>query len=214
MEAFTYIAKEWEFIFGDGRFSRLEYFKILSKFNRIFPLKEFIPQNLIRESFHSLSNDLVHVIRENPKEAYEYLKVLKQFQKFYPNQEGMKSKVFDESIHRMSKEMDFDFRGSSESALVYLELLLISGQDYLKGNREGHIVERVIDSFRKREREHESNVVLKAAILLIQYNAPTHLIEYLLESHPKFRNLFSKSPELARDILEATLELSDNERLN
>ncbi len=112
----------------------------------------------------------------------------------------------------MSKKVDMECRDNPDFSLIYLELLLIN-REYYRGDREEHMIEQIVDIFRKRD--YPSNVLAKAAVILIQYKAPTILIERLLDIHPGFRNLFSNSPEIAREILEATAELNNNhERFN
>jgi hypothetical protein len=85
-------------------------------------------------------------------------------------------------------------------------------REYYQGDREEHMIERIVDTFCKRD--YPSGILAKAAIILIQYEAPTILIERLFDKHPKFNNVLSKSPEIARELLEATAELSNNERFN
>ena len=211
IESLRYITEEWENIFQDSLFNLFEYLKIIAEFGKHYPVEEFVPHNLIRDALYRLSKDLTYIIRDNPKEAQEYLQVVKQFYRHYPSKQQFKGKIMDEPFFRMSKEMDMAFRDNPQSTLIYLELLLIN-REYYRGDKEEQLIERLIDTFRKRD--YPSNVLVKAAVVLIQYEAPTILIERLFDNHPKFRNLFSNSPELAREILEATAELNNYERFN
>lgn len=212
IESLRFITEEWDSVFRDSQFNLLEYLKIISEFGKDYPMEEFVPQDLIREAFHRLSKDLNYIIRDNPKEAQKYLQVVKRFYKHYPRKQlQFNPKMMDEPFFRMSKEMDMEFRDKPQSTLIYLELLLIN-QEYYRGNREEHMIERIVDTFRKRD--YPSNVLAKAAVLLIQYDAPPIFFERLFDNHPKFRKLFSNSPEIAREILEATAELNNHERFN
>ena len=211
IDSLRYITEEWENIFGDNHFSHLEYLKILSEFGKHYPMEEFVPPNLIQEAFYRLSKDLSYIIRDNPKAASEYLQVIRQFYKSYPKSQRYKNKMMGEPFFKMSKEIEMEFRESPQSVLIYLELLLIN-REYNNGDREEHMIERLVDTFRKRE--YPDNIIAKAAVILIQYNAPASLIERLFEHHPKFKNLFSTSPDIAREVLDATAELTNNERFN
>lgn len=211
IDSLRYITQEWENIFGDNHFSHLEYLKILSEFGKHYPMEEFVPPSLIQEAFYRLSKDLSYIIRDNPKVASEYLQVIKQFYKSYPKSQRYKNKMMGEPFFKMSKEMEMEFRESPQSVLIYLELLLIN-REYNNGDREEHMIERLVDTFRKRE--YPSNILAKAAVILIQYNAPASLIERLFDHHPKFRTLYTNSPDIAREVLEATAELTNNERFN
>lgn len=212
IESLRFITEEWDNIFRDSQFNLLEYLKIISEFGKHYPMEEFVPHDLIREAFHRLSKDLNYIIRDNPKAAQEYLQVVKQFYKHYPSKQRFKGKMMmNEPFFIMSKEMDMEFRDNPDSTLIYLELLLIN-REYYRGDREEHMLERIVDTFRKRD--YPSRYLAKAAVILIQYEAPTVFIERLLENHPSLRSLFSNSPEIAREILEATAELNNNERFN
>ncbi len=211
IESLKYITEEWENIFRDSRFNLFEYLKIIAAFGKNYPIEEFVPFSFILNAFNRLSKDLPYMIRDNPKEALEYLQVVRHFYKYYPSKQNFKEKTMNEPFFRMSKEMDMEFRENPESTLIYLELLLIN-REYYNGDREENMIERLIYSFHKSD--YPSNILAKAAVVLIQYQAPIFFIERLLEKHPKFKNLFSSSPEIAKEILEATAELNDYERFN
>ncbi len=206
-----FITEELEHLFRDNQVNPLEYLRVIAEFSKRYPLEEFAPPVLIREVVYRLSKDISYIIRENPNEAKEYLRIIKQLFRHYPRKPRIKEKIMDEPFFRISNEMDMELRDNPDSTLIYLELLLII-REYYQGDREEHMIERIVDTFRKRE--YPSVIFAKAAIILIQYGAPTIYIERLFDNHPKFRNLFSKSPELAKELLEATAELNNNERFN
>lgn len=207
IESLRYITEEWENLFRDSQFNLLEYLKIIAEFGKYYPMEKIVPQDLLRDAFHRLSKDLNYIIRDNPRAALEYLQVVKQFYKHYPRKENrFKEKMMEEPFIRMPKEMDMEFRDNPESTLIYLELTLLNRQ-YYRADREEILIEQIVDTFRKRD--YPSNFLIRAAVILIQYDAPTILIEGLLDHHPKFRKLFSNSPEIAREILEATVEINN-----
>jgi energy-coupling factor transporter ATP-binding protein EcfA2 len=212
LESIKYIANEWEYIFQDNHYNLLEYLKIIMEFSKNYPIQKIIPPHVLRDSFERIASDFAYIVRENPREAQEYLNVLKQFYKSYPANEVMSMKIFDETNHLISKEMDFEIRGNAQSTLLYLEFSLLNSRAS-KFNREDHFVERMIESFHKRS--HNTKMILKAAVLLIKYNAPQPLIERLLENHPKIKNLYFNSPDIAIEIIEAIAETEyNNERFN
>lgn len=211
IESLKYITDQWENISRDSQFNLLEYLKIIAAFGKDYPMEEFVPYSFIRNAFHRLSKDLTYMIRDNPNEAHQYLQVVRQLYKYYVSKQQFKDKMMEESFFRMSKEMDMELRDNPQSNLIFLELLLIN-REFYKGDREEHMIERLVDSFRKRD--YPSNVLAKVAVVLIQNDAPTVLIERLLENHPKFKSLISNYPEVAKEILEATAELNNNERFN
>ncbi|SKC88854.1 NACHT domain-containing protein [Ohtaekwangia koreensis] len=211
IEAVQSITEEWEVILLKNEdFSVLDYLKIISEFSKHYSINEIVPDSLIRDAFHRLSKDLIYIIRDR-KQAYEYLQIVKQFCRYYSSDLGFKGKIIDEHLFRVSKEMDVEFRDNPDLALIFFELLLIN-QMYHTTGREKHMIERLVDTFR--ERDYHNNVLAKAAVILVQYNAPISIIERLLDNHAKFKDLFSKSPEIAKDILEATADLNNYERFN
>ncbi|MBI5214917.1 MAG: hypothetical protein HY960_04135 [Ignavibacteriae bacterium] len=212
IELLRLISDEWETVFRDNQFNLLEYLKIISEFGMHYPIEEIIPQALLHDIFHRLSKDLVYIIRDNPKEAHQYLQVVKQFYSHYSSKQRFKGKmIIDEPFFRLSKEMDMEIRDNPDSTLIYLELLLIN-REYYQGSREAQMIDSMLNTIRKSD--YSSNVLTKAAVILIQYEAPSYLIERLFNNHPKFRNLFLKSPELAIEVLKATAELNKNEKFN
>jgi hypothetical protein len=215
IELLRYINDEWEYNLESDYINLLEYLKILSSFTKHYSLKELIPTRLVGEAFLRLTHHFTYIIRDNPKEAYTYLKLLRQYRKLYSGNERVKNEIFDEPLTRLLKEIDIEFERHPQIALFYLEFFLIKENHHFV-NRERHIIERIMESLINRENESSENLffIKATAILLIQYNAPSFLIERLLKLHPKFSSLFSNSPEFAKEIIEATIDLTDYERFN
>lgn len=214
VESLREITPQWEQVFGDGRHIRLEFLKVLSKFSRFFPMEHFMPDRLISESFQVLSEEGIYHFRENPYGSYDYLDVLREFYKFYSLNPERWSEIFSESLDRLSREIEFEFRGDGRSTLAFLELLLINHSMYRKSHRIDDMLENFVRSIPKREFGRGYDIALKAAVLLMQYGARMDLVEYILEFYPKLRNLHVRSPEIARAILEANMELTQYENHN
>lgn len=212
--ALSYLAEEWEHVLRDENFNLLEYLKVIVGLKRYYPIEKMIPPHLIEESFSRISHDLYYVIRENPRDANEYFSVMKDLLNNFPEHEYMrhrKGNIFDETVHRLSKDLEMEFRGNSNVILIYLELVLMGGSKS-RHKEERHTLERLVETLSRRD--FGSRIIQKATLLLIRYNGDQKLIEVLLDKHPKLRNIYMNSPEMAKDILEAMNELATDERHN
>ncbi|KAA5532293.1 NACHT domain-containing protein [Taibaiella lutea] len=211
LESLRIVTEEWGKIFIDNHFVSWEFLKLLAEFGKHYSMEKFVPNRLIEEALHVMSKDLIYIIRDNHKEASEYLQVIKQFYKSYPKKPQHRNKIRKQSFLQISNEIEIKFWNNTQSILIHLELLLIN-REYYNSDKEKHIIERLVNMLR--DEKYPSNILTKAAVILIQYNAPVELTEYLLMDHPKFRNLFLNFPDIAKEILTATAELTNNERFN
>lgn len=207
------ITKEWENISRADPFNLLELLRMLFIIGKHFNMENVIPHGLFYGYCRKLSFDFVFIVRDNPKVAHEFLQVLKYFLKHFPHKDLWDQEMIYNSIYRISKEMDMDFHSNSQSVLLYLEFLLIT-QAYDRRIIDEQHVSRLVESIRNMRLGYSSSIYLKAAILLIQFGAPTELLARLLDKHPRFGGLFAKSPEIAHDIILTAAELSQYERFN
>ena len=194
-DAFYRLSKDLHYIIRENPKEAHDYLQVLKQFQKYFTREQRRMMN---------KNNDEHYTRWLDARDMDLI----DDSKYYHGKRHMKDLMMNEPLLPTTKDMeiDIDLINNYQSWLVYLELLLIN-REYYRGDREEQMIERMVDSFRNSEIKQEINVALKAAVLLIQYGAPLRLIEHLLDHHPKFRDLFSHSPEIARAILEATVEL-------
>ncbi|MBS0425348.1 MAG: NACHT domain-containing protein [Proteobacteria bacterium] len=206
-----FIMKEWQLHSKESQLNTFEFLKMIAEFGRHFPIKKFAPIGFVQEMIFQLSKEISYAIRDNSKLANEYLQVVKKLSKHYSGRLTIKDETIDENFFVNSKEFEGIIRQNPDSTLIYLELLLIN-RGGTGGERDDHMIERIVDLYQKRP--FPKGMIAKAATILMQYNAPVGLIERLFYHHPKFKSFFSNSPELAKEILQATAELNSNERFN
>jgi len=214
VESLKYITEDWDEIFGDNHFNLLEYLKILSEFGKEFSMSEYIPYELLRKAFHRFSKEMIYIVRDNPKEAQAYFDVIRQYYKNYrKGKPRHKEQLFLEPFFTFSKEMEMELRDNPQTMMIYLELALLCKVEHW-GDSDGYSVERIVDMLRLRKKDYPDNFLIKATAILIKYDASSNYVERLLEDFPKVRGLFSNSPELAMQVIEATAELIDHERFS
>jgi hypothetical protein len=206
------ITEEWRNVIKDNLLNPLEFIKILLEFGNTFQLTKYLPHELIHEAFRQLSKDLIYIVRDNSKDVIAYLKVMKLYYSYYPNLQ-FKEKKDDEPLSRISKEMDMVFINMPQYTLIYLELLLINSK-YYWGRSEEKMMEQIIVTLQKQEKKYSTIFIKRAALLLMQYDAPSIYIKKVFDTDPKFKNLFSTSPEFVREILDATAEINDHDGFN
>ncbi len=210
----VYLSEQWEYLLQEESFNLFEHLKVISGLKHHFPIRKIIPTRLIDESFARISHELYYVIKENIGNADEYLKVIKYLFDNFHDHEYMGHRwgnVFDETINRLFQDFEMKTRGNSHLILIHLELVLIRASKEVSRENK-HALDRLIEILSRRD--FGDKLIQKVILLLIKYNAESNRIEYLLDKYPRLKSIFIKSPELAKNILEAMNELSTDEIRN
>jgi energy-coupling factor transporter ATP-binding protein EcfA2 len=208
-QIFEYITKNYDNRYRTPNFNIIEYLLIVSDFGKTNSISKFFTQNIIIDAFHRISIELEKLTLHNPLTTINYFEVLKIIFNHYPNKNRFTEKLVLEPINKILQEKVKIT--NPESLLIYLELLLLNPKE----NSTDEIL-KLTDNLinRLKSLDNSPKLIINAAIILIQNDAPIILFNNLLKDHTALFEIFTRNPTFVKEVMMVTSKYYNNGKIN